>query len=606
MSRPTIDPGLLAGLSEAAPRRLVRSLDKDPALAEHWRWERSPDGVTTVATESGETVTLRPDAAGTLASPDQVSCSCLLAPRCLHLLAVLTRLEPTALAEPAGPAASPGSAPADRAEGPGEMALSADQRRAARSLYRSGVELAAMGAGAAGTIVQAELLRAIHACRGASLPRAASAGLRVLRSIRDLREERPEFRLSELARDLLELLEVTRALHGHDEDPAPCSAEARYIGTARRAYREIGHLRLRGVFCEPVIAGAGASGVVSYLCDDDGQLYCVADLQPGEPSRARGAYDRGVRLGETSLSHRELCREGLFLQGATLSTDGRLGSGASVQAVRAGESTWSAPELGKLFEVPVPEQVARAYAAAALPLVERPAGSDLVLVHGVVLGAAGDALLVRTGEELLLRYVAASDHSQLPIRDALRFLARAPGLALSLVGRLSLEQPRTLALLAIGPAPELEGADRARSLELPAAWRGRCNLGLDALQASHFRPGLSAARELDAPPAGALPDPLAGLRRRIQRVALGGRATLPPEASAELEREARRLGEAMLPTAAALLRALHRGSVACARTLTGTRRDGDPELLARAYLAAGLFERAASRTLQEQAWLGPR
>jgi hypothetical protein len=602
--RPRIDPGLLASVSESAPGRLVRSLDKDPALAERWRWERAASGAVTVRTEGGETVTLAPDPTGVLSEPGQLACTCLLAPRCLHLLAVLTRLEPSE--EPGGGAAPAATATAvEAAPTPAGLELSAEQRRAARELYRAGVELLGLGASAAGTVVQTELLRAVHSCRGASLPRAASAGLRVLRSIRDLREERPEFSLPELARDLLELLEVGRALEA--EGPVP----PRYLGTARRAYQEIGHLRLHGLFCEPVIAGAGASGVVTTLCDESGQLYTVSDVQPGDPARARGAYDKGVRLGETSLSHRELCREGLFVQGATVSADGRLGSGASVQAVRAGESAWSAAAPGRLFATPIAEQVARAYAAAALPVAERPAGSDLVLAHGVVLGAAGDALLVKTADELALRLVAASDHAQLPLREVLRLLARAPGLGLSLVGRLRLEQPRTLALLAVGPAPEgepqLPERDPNRRLELPAPWRGRCNLGLDALQATHFRPGLAAPRELAAGSLGApVPDPLAGLRRRLHRIALGGRATLPPEAGAELEREARRLGEAMLPTAAALLRALQRGAVACERTLAGRRREGDPAELARAYLAAGAFERACSRALQERAWLDPR
>ncbi len=600
--RPRIDPGLLASVSESAPRRLVKSLDKDPALAERWRWTRAASGAVTVATEGGETVTLSPDPTGTLLRAEQVSCTCLLAPRCLHLLAVLTRLEPSEESAPAAAGGEPlvAAEPAPPREG---LELSAEQRRAARELYRAGVELLGLGANAAGTVVQTELLRAVHSCRGASLPRAASAGLRVLRSIRDLREERPEFSLPELSRDLLELLEVARALGGDGAEARTAAVPASYLGTARRAYQGIGHLRLHGLFCEPVIAGAGASGVVSFLCDESGQLYSVSDVQPGEPARARGTYDKGVRLGETSLSHRELCREGLFVQGATVSADGRLGSGASVQAVRAVESVWSAPAPSGLFATPIAEQVARAYAAAALPVAERPSGSDLVLTRGV-------ALLVKTSEELALRLVAASDHAQLPLREVLRLLARAPGLALSLVGRLRLEQPRTLALLAVGPAPEgqllLPEVDPSRRLELPAAWRGRCNLGLDALQATHFRPGLVAPRELAAGSLGApLPDPLAGLRRRLYRIALGGRAALPPEAGAELEREARRLGEAMLPTAAALLRALQRGAVACERTLAGRRREGDPAELALAYLAAGSFERACSRSLQAQAWLRP-
>jgi hypothetical protein len=594
--RPRIEPGLIAAITAGAPARLQKALDKDPQVAERWTWEATGNswGVTT---ESGETVELRPDAGGNLTDAGQIQCSCLLAPRCLHLMAVLSRLPlgEGSTAAAAAPAADP--APADGATAP----LAGEQARAALALEQGAGQLLEVGASAAGVRLQADLLRAVHDCRCAGLHRAAGAGTRLVRGIRDLLEARPEFRLGTYAADLLELLEVTAALRqAADAGVAPAVA---LLGHARRAYHELGNLRLHGIFCEPVLAGSGAAGVQTTLCGSDGRLYTVSDVQPGDPGRARATYERGVRLGETSLSHRELCREGLFVQGATVSADGRLGSGAGVKAVRAEAVPWDAEPVASLFAVPIAEQLRRAYAALALPVTEQPAGSSLLFLRGKVLAAAGPALLITLAgeqDELVVRCLPAHDHAELGIQSRLVLLARAPGLELKMIGRLRPEQPRSLTLLAIGPWSST--ADVA--LELPAGWKGRCNLGLDVIQASHLRGLLGRPVEVRTGATEvARPDPLAPIRRRWQRLALGGRPTLPPEAQAALEREARWLEQRMLRTGAQLLRDLLGGALAGERTLTGERRRVDPASLARAYLAAGLYQRACAHHLEEQSWL---
>src|SRR5881392_3060548 len=85
MTRPRIDPAIAAALTAAIPPRLIKKLDATPGLADAWAWTD-----TTVTTDKGETVTLSLST-GVVAS---VTCSCLLAPRCLHVAAVVSALEP--------------------------------------------------------------------------------------------------------------------------------------------------------------------------------------------------------------------------------------------------------------------------------------------------------------------------------------------------------------------------------------------------------------------------------------------------------------------------------------------------------------------------------
>jgi hypothetical protein len=78
----------MATLAEQAPARLVKKLDAEPRVAETWTWAADGDRWT-VTTDRGEVVTLT---GPRLATPADLSCSCLLAPRCLHLLAVVAIL----------------------------------------------------------------------------------------------------------------------------------------------------------------------------------------------------------------------------------------------------------------------------------------------------------------------------------------------------------------------------------------------------------------------------------------------------------------------------------------------------------------------------------
>lgn len=591
-----VAPSLFADLAKKAPARLVRKLDKNPQIARSWSWEEGAEGKTTVATDRGETVTLRP-ISGVLSAAEQVSCTCLLTPRCLHVLAVVTSLD---VAEPSGPIAAQ-KAPPTESE-PTEVELTDGQRKAAQAAWIAATAVVESGALGAGALTQAELLRAAHSCRGAGLYRLSSAGVRVFRSIRELKERSAAFSLSRLSSDLSEMLECSYILSNDGQrrgQPLPHSL----IGTARRRYEEAGSLHLFGLLSEPVVAAGGYAGVVTYLCDSDGRVFTTADVKPGPPSRASTAYSAPVSVGDVCSPHRDLCRQVLYLQHAKTSHDGRLSAGAKVKAVRGGSSSWSDQGPSALFDAPLADQMERVARAVALPPAERRAGADLLFLTGEVVGAsrAGVVLAVRSGQaqKPLITLRAPSDHSFLEFNRNLERLGRLRGLPVRVAGRVQMDRPRWLTALAL--APGLSDERSTPSLRLPTHWEGRVNMGLDPLQGAHIE-GAGAQHPGIEPADGSEPNPLELLRRRLDRMAIGGRATLPPEAREALEAEAARLRHAMMPSAAQLLRTLAESANKAGRDISGARKRGASHDLAVVWLTACMYERVARHELFVAAW----
>jgi hypothetical protein len=97
-------------------------------------------------------------------------------------------------------------------------------------------------------------------------------------------------------------------------------------------------------------------------------------------------------------------------------------------------------------------------------------------------------------------------------------------------------------------------------------------------------------------------DPLDALRRRLARLALGGRTTIPPESLATVEREAALVERRMMPGGAEALRSCARAACAAERAATGARRGADATALAEAWLDASAYERAATRALRRAMW----
>lgn len=564
-------PTLLSALAAAAPARVVKKLDADREVARSWTWTVGPDGGT-VAIAGGETVTVRASD-GLVTDPTAFTCSCLLTPRCFHVLAVAAALEVSLDDAPAPAAAAP--APAAPATA---VAVDASRRAVAERARAVTSDVLAAGARGVGTILEGELLRVVHLARVAGLHRLAAAGLRVARDVRDLASEADDFDASALVEDLREL-SVTAQLLSRDE------VTPEVIGVARRAYERIGHLRLVGLASEPVVAGRGYGGVVTHVIADDGTLYSISDVMPGGEARARGAYDGSLVMGDTTITHRALSRGGLFVQDATASEDHRLGAGKDVKAVRAAnEAGWAAPAIRARFEEPLAAQLTRAYDALAIPATRRPRGATLVFLRGHVVGHDASALLV-AGEGGPVRLIAPPSHGTLFTFENLRQLSSAEGLGLEVLADLVPDAPRTLALVAFGPWARDTAPVR---LVLPPEWRGVVNAGYDVVQGSHLE-GRASRSAAAAPPAEAVFDPLSPLRRRIVRVALLGTRSLPPEATAEIDADRVALGRLFMPGAVEVLGAL----------AAGARRRGE---LRDAWLAAATYAHAASIALWRDAW----
>ncbi|MEU3571733.1 hypothetical protein AB0E96_25380, partial [Kitasatospora sp. NPDC036755] len=527
--------------------------------------------------------------------------------------------------------------------------LTGAELAAVHHLHRAASAVLAAGVGGAGAVSQAELLRAAHRARLAGLYRPAAAAVTVATKLRAARSGAPDHRLVDLVAGLRELLGLTTEL------TAGAAPVAELRGTARQAYREEGGLRLYGLFAEPVLTATHA-GAVSWAVDADGRLSTIAEVMPHDDAAAAapqavGAGNRTVRLGDTALSHREFSRAGLVVQGATRSTGGRLGSGASVRAVRAAGTAWTDGPAARLWSEPLTAQIARALAARELPYESRPAGSDLLFLDVTVLGTAPTGpggtpqLLARAaaqggpegpdrgsggpggpgapgapgapdgpgGPVIVLR--PAHEHPDLPFRANLALLATAPGLRLGVIGRLERADRPELLLLAIGTPPAAPDP-----LALPTDRAGRVSVGLERLQTADLAvpaaasvtgsdradavtdPVTAPSAEQSAAPAPYGP-PVHVLGRRVEQTVTTGRHALAPsEASAAADRAL--LRAAGLATAAELLDGLRAAAADRRRDVFGRIVTDDHEAFATAWLAAASYTEELATALCAAAWSG--
>ncbi|MEU8773625.1 hypothetical protein [Streptomyces sp. NPDC048606] len=627
---PPVAPEVLVEAVENLSARLRKKLDA--AVAECGaRAVAGEDGGVDVRFGEDALVTLRPGPSGVVARAEEASCTCLLAPRCLHRAAVLGAAppadppadppvdgvgsEPSAVpgAEPA--AAGPGAAGEDVAgTAPGSSTtptegaeverdttpLTPAQVRAGAALWAAAAEALAAGVSAGGVVVQAELLRAAHTARLAGLPRAEAAALRVVRGLRGARERAAGQRLTDLAAAFGELLRTAAWA-------ASGSPGAGVGGGGRRAYAAGGSLLVHGLCREPVLTATGYGGVVTHLLGDDGSPYTVSDVRPGGLARARGAGGASVALGGAVLDHAGLSRGGLRVVGATVSADGRLGSGRGVRATPVPGLPWDRERVAALFARPAAEAV-----GAALAEVEADAGTAagarLLGCDVEVVGAAGEHLLVRElsprgavrPDAPLLRLRAAHPHPELAHTANLRRLAGCPGLAVRVLGRPDLDRAATLSPLAVGPVP---GA--AYTLRLPPEWRGRADLGYDRLQGGHVE---GPAQAGPVGPVDPGPDPLADsplwrVRRLLEAGVAGGRRAVAESAGGPESLSAygplRRAGfGAAAELAGALVTEADRRSRDGFGRLTDPSADG----YARRWLEAYTHLSAAQRSLVAASW----
>ncbi|MFD6552006.1 hypothetical protein [Streptomyces sp. NPDC058398] len=506
-------------------------------------------------------------------------------------------------------AASTASRAAEVASGPGEaVSLTAAQLAAASELWTAAAALLAAGVPAAGAVPQAGLLRAAHTARLAGLHRAEAAALRVVRGLRGARAREDGHRLADLVAQVRELLLTTALLGTGTPGPA-------LIGTARRAYLPGGSLRVHGVCSEPVIAATGYSGVVTHVVSDDGRWFSVADVKPGGPARAQGAATATVELGSGNLDHAHLARGVLLISGATVSSDGRLGSGKGVRATPLTGGSWASGPLAALFARPLAKAVAERLTAApdAEPERAEQAARELVGCDLVLVGAAGDHLIARelpsggsNTEGVLMRLVPADGHPGLAHTANFRRLAARPGLRMRVIGRLDPERAATLRPLAAAPLPGTEA-----TLRLPAEWQGHADLGYNRLEGAHFPPpdvvrGTSVPA-LDGPGDDA-PDPLAQaplwrLRRLVEVAVSGGRrAVAEPARDGDLRGDGAALRRGGFSTAADLAAGLSAEADRRTRDVFGRTGGSDPDRYARAWLAAAVYLAEVERALVQATW----
>ncbi|MFI1356527.1 hypothetical protein ACH4TV_23555 [Streptomyces sp. NPDC020898] len=605
---PPVTPDVVAAAVENLTSRLRKKLDA--AIEQYAAVGATVDG-DTVSVSCGEdaVVTLTPGPSGTVTTADQAHCTCLLAPRCLHRAAVLgacpvADTEVTAAAEATAAGSAATSAPEPVAAAPESPApvtatLTAAQITAASALWSAAAAVLAAGVPAAGAVPQAELLRAAHTARLAGLHRAEAAAVRVVRGLRSARARHDGHRLADLAAALRELLLTTRLLAAAHPDPD-------LIGTSRRGYRPgEGGLRVHGVCREPVISATGYGGVVTHLVTDDGRWFSVADVKPGGPARARGAATAPVSLGPAALDHAQLARGGLLITGATVSPDGRLGSGKGVRATPLTGVPWSSEPLSALFARPLAETVAERLATdpGRDGRTGEPIGCDLVVV-----GAFGDRLLARelsaaTGP--LIHLAAANAHPDLAHTANLRRLASRPGLRIRVIGRLDPDRAATLHPLAVGPVPGAEA-----TLRLPPEWLDRADLGYDRIQGAHLPPpdaGPPAEAPTPSPPDPLADSPLWRVRRLVELAVAGGRrAVAEPARSGDLGRDTASLRRTGLRTAADLATALTAAADRRTRDVFGRLDEADPDHYASAWLAAAVHLASTERVLIQATWHAAR
>ncbi|MFJ9245013.1 hypothetical protein [Streptomyces sp. NPDC101776] len=613
---PPVAPEVAAAAVEVLTSRLRKKLDA--SIETYVAAPVTVEGaVRRVRCGEDAEVVLTPGPSGAVTDAEQAVCSCLLAPRCLHRAAVLG----------ACPVADAETAVAQEGEPPAQNTVEADvgvsgvdtsvaspqsgptdaQLAAARSLWAAASAVLAAGVPAAGAVAQAEVLRASHTARLAGLHRAEAAALRVVRGVRGARSRSDGHRLAGLVADLRELLLTTSLLAA--ADPAPA-----LVGTARRAYRPEGSLRVHGVCREPVISATGYGGVVTHLIADDGRWFSVADVKPGGVARARGAAKATVAPGSGSLDHAGLSRGGLLISGATLSSDGRLGAGKGVRATPVPGLSWTSGPLAALFARPLSEAVAARLGNAPVSDPEEAERTDgeLIGCDLVIVGVVDHHLLAQElsagrpdMDGLLIRLLPSNGHPDLAHTANLRRLASRPGLRLRVVGRLDPDRAATLRPLAVAPLPD----ETTATLRLPTEWLGHADLGYDRIEGIHLPPADALPETpglLALPPDPVAEAPLWRLRRLVEVAVSGGR-----RAAAEPARDGDRSGavvalrRAGFRTAADLSHGLASEADRRSRDVFGRTEEADPEGYARAWLAAAVYLAGTERALVRATWQPP-
>ncbi len=600
--RPTITAEMLAAIIDAAPSRVRKRLDREPNAASTWQWNR--DGLCWVISAGEETVRLTGNSNHEITQPKDITCSCLLTPKCFHVLACVTLL-PLASGNDSSPSK-------DEDQTAGETALPDEQIEITAAMRQTAIEsmhaidgVMVSGARASGVIIQSSLLRAAHQARAEGLVHLSAALIRIAEGIQRLRRSDDHTDCELLRSDTVTAIDAANELLG---EQTILSAK---LGFLRRQFSPTGVKRLAGILAEPILTLSGFAGVVTHLTGDDGQIYQVVETRPGDVALIGQAYRGGIELGGTTASAQILSRSHMDVQNMSCSPDGRLGKGSKTRWViepSRGSAAPRNPPLSARWTAPLRDQVAAVFDLAHEPDWKRRGGWDLVSIQGKILGAHGLGVAFELDESDIQLTVGISiDHAALPFRENLQMLARCPGLKVEMLGRVRLERAGWIDGLSLRTFSD--------DLVLPDSWAGRCHLGLDRLQRQYFRHATRFATEVDdahqqapsATIAGAASqvDLFPGLDRRCTSLVIGGRGSIGPIASTTHRRDHARLISRGQIAAADILDAV---AMACSEAPAVRRREGEiqytdqfrrPLVLA----AAEQYLRAARGFYEREKWM---
>ncbi len=615
-SRPSVDPLVLSSMLTAAPERLQKRLDREPTAAESWEWSQS-DGRWQIRAGE-ETVEVL---ASLVSEVSHVRCSCLLSPRCFHVLAVLNvcgLAEATSLADDDKDGEASFSGPSLVQDTPGKSENSGGTSpEPFETLHNSAVQAAhqmeecvarilATGLRSCGAVQQSQLLRAIHECRSEGLHRLAAAGLRLMTDIRMLRDHNDDFRSETAVEDFREVLETSRNIVRTEQTPV------RWIGVARRQFEPIESQKLHALFCEPIVTRSGYAGVVTWLMADDGWIGSVSDVQPGNASRIPQAWQSGVTLAGLSLSHRALSQKCLLLSKGTRSADGRLGGGESARAVAVDGQGWNAAPVAAKFQMSLADQIRRAFDESDKPDFLKPAGSDLLFFEAIVLGYHEHELIVALPDsDVMLSLTSALEDDALCYRDSLSTLACAPGLKIRCIGRIERAAVGRIQLLACSSVSAVEEQNIDASDE--TALRPRLvlsdgethrSVGLQRIEKTQLSSCEKwPVRTMVVPRVSTAASSDESLERWLRAVATGGRHAIPQTLASSAARDVNRLRSQSRSGAATLLSSLTSATMATTTDIRGVRAADVPGRLAVRWLAAAICSRATLRELQIHDWM---
>jgi hypothetical protein len=606
--RPQISPLLLAQMIESMPGRVRKRLDAEPNVAQGWQWSFAENRWLVAAGE--ETVELRGEN-GVLTSHEHLQCSCLLTPKCFHVVACISILSAVMTSEPEAHDATDSENVKPTAESSEPLIPITDEmREAAISARCSIAAVLRVGATRSGLLVQSSVLRAAHQCRETGLITLGNTLLRIVEGSGRLRTNRDTTDSNALRDDIASALANALAIEKQEFAPKWL------VGQARRTFESVEVRKLEGLCAEPILTLSGYAGVCVYLQamgPTGEELFTVNELRPGDSQLVLQAYGGGIDLGTVAVEARRLVRSSLAVQNLQSSSDGRLGKGKStrwaVQSMRTDPKAFRAGRFG----LPLEAQIEQVFKRSLLSESQRHGGWDFVAFDAVVVGAQGASVLVAV-EQLNQpwRLMIAIDDAELPFRENLALLARCPGLALRCLGRLRLAIAGEVELIAIasGDSPQTHGVSKGEppTLNLPTPWEGVCNVGVDRLEQRYIHGIQRWSEEVPVESESLGPkvatDGLESLRRRLTGIALGGRVAVPALGSSTHRREQRILEQSYQSTAAQLLELL---AISAGRSEAKLRSDFGRESCAAcrledAYLASWSYLQAAVLHFEAKSW----